>query len=98
MNHKYPIRAWIALAIVLCGGVAMAEKPAPSVELDPRCTRLPLADDFVPGQLVELADGSLLTIRGAATAITATTARPGPRRGRSRLAPGRDCRARPARC
>ena len=70
MNHKTPIRASIALAVVLCGGFAMAEKPAPSVELDPRCTRLEFGGDFVPGQMIALADGSLMTVRGAATVTT----------------------------
>ena len=76
MNRETVIFVSIALAIFLSGNPALAQEPQGTANetwrgrplvLDPRCTRLPFAGDAsVPG-LVELADGSLLTVQGSGT-------------------------------
>ncbi|MCX7428206.1 MAG: sialidase family protein [Planctomycetia bacterium] len=79
MNRETVIFVSIALAIFLSGNPALAQEPQGTANetwrgrplvLDPRCTRLPFAGDAsVPG-LVELADGSLLTVQGSGTTTT----------------------------
>ena len=80
MKCKTPITASITLALLVsAGNLGLAQTPQGTINpnwrgrpavLDPRCKKLPFSGDWGVAGLVELRDGSLMTLYGDSTATT----------------------------